>query len=96
MSYSAKPQVRLIEDLPTVNCLRNFCIKVTNNPAFDNFIMVCIMLNTCALAVVWYEMSQSLVTFLESLNLVFMGIFTVEAIIKLIALKRSYFKDNWN
>jgi hypothetical protein len=96
MSYKAKPQVRLIENLPTVGCLRNFCIKVINNPVFDNIIMICILVNTVALAIVWYEMSPTLVVFLDYLNLFFMTIFTIEAIIKLIALKCDYFKDSWN
>jgi len=69
---------------------------MTNHPAFDNIIMVCILANTVALAVVWHNMPQSLITVLENVNLVFMGIFTIEAIIKLIALKSTYFKDNWN
>jgi len=32
----------------------------------------------------------------EVVNYVFMGIFTIEAIIKLIAMKCLYFKDTWN
>ena len=32
----------------------------------------------------------------EELEPVFMGIFTLEAIIKLIALKCAYFRDAWN
>lgn len=33
---------------------------------------------------------------IEIVNFVFMAIFTVEAIIKLYALGRRYFKDSWN
>ena len=33
---------------------------------------------------------------IEILNYVFMGIFTLEAIIKIIALRKQYFKDSWN
>ena len=32
----------------------------------------------------------------EMLNYIFAGIFTIEAIIKIVALGRFYFKDNWN
>ena len=32
----------------------------------------------------------------EVLNYVFMTVFTLEAIFKLIALKLTYFHDNWN
>jgi len=41
-------------------------------------------------------MSHDLLILMEQVNIVFMGIFTVEAIIKLIALKMAYFKDSWN
>ena len=34
--------------------------------------------------------------FSEILNYVFAGIFTLEAIIKLIAQKKMYFSDSWN
>lgn len=33
---------------------------------------------------------------LVNVNYVFMGIFTVEAVLKLIAMKSHYFKDGWN
>jgi hypothetical protein len=33
---------------------------------------------------------------LAHINYAFIGIFTAEAIAKLIALRRNYFKDNWN
>ena len=58
--------------------------------------MFCILLNTVALAIVWYEMPNTLVKCLEVVNFIFMGIFTVEASIKLVALKSAYFKDHWN
>jgi len=32
----------------------------------------------------------------QYLNYVFMAIFTIEAILKIIAMKSKYFKDSWN
>jgi urea transporter len=32
----------------------------------------------------------------DSLNFVFIGIFTLEAILKIIAMGKKYFKDAWN
>ena len=32
----------------------------------------------------------------EFMNYSFMGIFTLEAIIKIVAFKKSYFRDPWN
>lgn len=71
-------------------------IRLTNNPAFDAVIMVCILLNTLVLAIVWYDMSQGTKDVLAILNYIFMIIFTLECIFKLIALKSAYFKDGWN
>ena len=41
-------------------------------------------------------MPQSVLDIFENINFVFMIIFTIEAIIKLIAMKTIYFKDSWN
>jgi len=41
-------------------------------------------------------MPDSVVKAFEKVNYTFMAIFTVEAIIKLIAQKSLYFKDSWN
>jgi hypothetical protein len=58
--------------------------------------MICILLNTLVLAVVWYDMSEEMKGVLGVLNYIFMVIFTLECIFKLIALKCAYFKDAWN
>lgn len=58
--------------------------------------MICILLNTLVLAVVWYDMSEEMKGVLGVLNYIFMIIFTLECIFKLIALKCAYFKDTWN
>jgi hypothetical protein len=60
------------------------------------FILVCIVLNTAILACTYYEMPQELIDAFEKVNYTFMIIFTLEAIVKLVALKKLYFKDSWN
>lgn len=52
---------------------------------FELFILACIILNTLVLAIKWFEMSPIIVTVVEYTNYVFMVIFTLEAIIKIIA-----------
>jgi len=79
-----------------VSCFRNWMIRLTNYPAFDAFIMICILLNTLVLAIQWYDMPQGTIDVLTVFNYIFMIIFTLECIIKLIALKCAYFKDQWN
>ena len=50
--------------------------------------MACIMLNTVVMALIWFDEPKELPQVIEVLNYVFMTIFTVEAIIKIIALKK--------
>jgi hypothetical protein len=45
-----------MEPRDDINSIRNFMIKVTNHPFFDNFIMGCILLNTIILATQYYLM----------------------------------------
>jgi CHASE3 domain sensor protein len=65
--------------------VRNFFIKISNSQIFEMFILVCIVLNTAVLACAYYQMPQELIDAFEKVNYTFMAIFTVEAIIKLIA-----------
>ena len=58
--------------------------------------MICILLNTIVMAIVWFDEPKELPDVMEILNYMFSAIFTLEAIIKIIALKGSYFKDSWN
>lgn len=58
--------------------------------------MVMIIGNTILLALKWYDQDDQTLLVIEIINYVFSVIFTVEAIIKLIALKKKYFKDYWN
>lgn len=60
------------------------------------FIMICIMGNTALLAFNWYMQPEYFDTPVEIINYTFMAIFTVEAIVKIIAQRSLYFKDSWN
>ena len=75
---------------------RNFMIIVTEHKHFDLFIMVCILLNTFVLGFNWYMQPQIYKDVLEIFNYAFMVIFTIEAILKIIAQRCDYFKDSWN
>jgi voltage-dependent calcium channel L type alpha-1D len=58
--------------------------------------MFMILANTLVLALKWYDMPQEVISMNEYLNYTFSAIFTCEAIIKLIAFRKNYFKDSWN
>jgi len=54
--------------------------------------MLCIILNTAALAVDWFNSPIKVDNLMEDINIGFAAIFTIEAIIKLLALgPKEYF-----
>uniref|UniRef100_A0AAZ3R4C8 Calcium channel, voltage-dependent, L type, alpha 1F subunit n=1 Tax=Oncorhynchus tshawytscha TaxID=74940 RepID=A0AAZ3R4C8_ONCTS len=65
--------------------------------AFEYVMFVLILLNTVTLAVQHYEQSKVFSHVMDILNMVFTGLFTVEMLLKLLALRlRHYFIDAWN
>lgn len=58
--------------------------------------MICIFLNIVAMGIVYKGISGGLSDIISIINNIFLGIFHVEAIIKIIALKNYYLKDSWN
>ena len=65
--------------------------------AFDMFIMGCILFNAIIMTFPWTpNQSQGLTDFFETLNFIFLLIFTAEAIFKLYAMDMRYFDFNWN
>ena len=63
---------------------------------FEWFIMWCIIVNTVIMGMEYFGQSELYGNFLEAVNTVFAMVFTVEAIIKISALKWKYFDDTWN
>ena len=94
MTYDMVPK-RLIKPEDGIS-LRNICLSVTQSRHFENFIMVCIMLNTIVMGLLWFDEPEELPDTLEYFNYIFMTIFTIEAVIKIIALRKAYFSDSWN
>lgn len=58
--------------------------------------MVVILFNTVILVLKWPEMGESVQTFVDVANEICTGVFILEAVLKIIAFGRNYFKDNWN
>lgn len=64
---------------------------------FDAIIMACIIGNTVVMAMGFWGQSADYAQFIIIANYVFAAIFTVEAVIKLVAFGLDkYFDDNWN
>ena len=79
------------------NALRAFCFRTTTNRWFEYSIIGCILINSLLMATEYYHMSQDYSDLLELLNLIFVWIFTIEIVMRLVALfPEAFFSDNWN
>jgi len=58
--------------------------------------MIMILMNTLVLGIKWYDMPEQVEFATKILNYFFSIVFTIEAIIKLWAMRCNYFKDSWN
>ena len=58
--------------------------------------MACIIINTLFMTLSWFDEPENLAPIIEVVNYTFAAIFTIEAIIKITAMKTSYFKESWN
>ncbi|KAK1898671.1 Voltage-dependent L-type calcium channel subunit alpha-1D [Dissostichus eleginoides] len=71
--------------------------SIINSSVFEYVMFLLILLNTVTLAVQHYEQSKNFSHVMDILNMVFTGLFTVEMLLKLLALRlRHYFMDAWN
>nr|XP_023010685.2 voltage-dependent L-type calcium channel subunit alpha-1D isoform X2 [Maylandia zebra] len=71
--------------------------KIINSSQFEYVMFVLILGNTLTLAVQHYEQSKLFTSIMDILNMIFTVVFTIEMIIKLMALRaHHYFIDPWN
>jgi len=71
-------------------------IQIVMHRFFDPFILICIVGNTLVLCVTWYGQDSMINKITDVINYVFMAIFTIECVIKLVAYRTVYFKESWN
>eukprot|EP00347_Sterkiella_histriomuscorum_P015163 403358079 len=87
-------------DYETINVpkdwFRSKVHQIVINNIFDIFIMICIILNMLQMAFYFEGATLAYVRVLDSVNYVFTAIFTLEAIMKMIAFGRRYFVLDWN
>ncbi|CAM9574083.1 unnamed protein product, partial [Ectocarpus sp. 8 AP-2014] len=74
----------------------DWCYKVSHHKWFDASVMICIVLNTIVMAMQFFGQGNVYTSCIEGANYSFSFIFTVEAIIKILAFRRAYFIDPWN
>mmetsp|Transcript_1005 Transcript_1005/g.1224 ORF Transcript_1005/g.1224 Transcript_1005/m.1224 type:complete len:2440 (-) Transcript_1005:185-7504(-) len=75
--------------------IRQFFLATCEHPRFDQFIMVCILVN-CVFLALTDPTVETEPQYQEYAGYVFLFIFTVECMCKLIALSSLYFDDYWN
>lgn len=69
---------------------------LTTNQKFDIVIMIIIMANMLTMTLEFYNMPETMKLALNNINIVFIAIFTLECVLKLIGLRLYYFKIPWN
>ncbi|XP_076025263.1 sodium channel protein type 4 subunit alpha B isoform X2 [Genypterus blacodes] len=78
------------------NRFQGLVFDLVTQQFFDIFIMVLICLNMVTMMVETSDQSEEKESILALINLVFIIIFTLECILKLIALRHHYFSVGWN
>ncbi|XP_052895021.1 sodium channel protein 60E isoform X3 [Anopheles moucheti] len=104
-------QIVVLDDLPDRNCdscvqccidyegwlqFQNCLYKIVKDPLFELGITLCIVLNTMFLALEHHGMNANVRDALDIGNKVFTSIFTLECILKVMALSKDFFLCGWN
>lgn len=77
--------------------LRQRLHSMVSNPFFDFVIVLCLIVNIIMMASEHYPMTHDFLNSLILSHLVFLFIYTVEMLVKMVALgPRNYFKVSWN
>ncbi|CAB3996445.1 voltage-dependent N-type calcium channel subunit alpha-1B-like isoform X1 [Paramuricea clavata] len=93
-AINAKPRQRFMpEDKSTISY--KMWVLVESKP-FEITIMVLIALNAVVLMMSYDGMSEAYENTLIYMNTGFTILFTIEAILKLVAFRTNYFRDGWN
>ncbi|XP_065438766.1 sodium channel protein type 5 subunit alpha-like isoform X2 [Chrysemys picta bellii] len=90
---SKKPQKPIPRPL---NKYQGVFFDIVTSEAFDIIIMILICLNMITMMVETDDQSIRKTDILNKINMFFVAIFTVECIVKLLALRHYYFTNGWN
>ena len=69
---------------------------MVENEWFERGVFVLILANTLCLSVTRYDQPVTEVAVLNAINVVFTVVFTVEALMKILAFGNGYFRESWN
>nr|XP_034985727.1 sodium channel protein type 5 subunit alpha-like [Zootoca vivipara] len=90
---SKKPQKPIPRPL---NKYQGFLFDIVTRQAFDVAIMALICLNMVTMMVESDDQSEGKTFVLNKINILFIVIFTIECVMKLVALRYYYFTNGWN
>ncbi|XP_061441677.1 sodium channel protein type 5 subunit alpha-like [Rhineura floridana] len=90
---SKKPQKPIPRPL---NKCQGFLFDIVTRQAFDVAIMILICLNMVTMMVESDEQSEQKSYVLNKINILFITLFTMECVMKLMALRYYYFTNGWN
>ncbi|XP_042330632.1 sodium channel protein type 5 subunit alpha-like [Sceloporus undulatus] len=79
-----------------LNTCQGILYDIVSKQGFDIFIISLIFLNVVIMAVEHEDQNPEVKKLLETINLVFVALFTGECIMKMLALRAYFFRDNWN
>jgi len=83
--------------VPPQNPYQRQLFSLVESRAFELLIMGCILLNIVFMMMRGYNQSDAMLDMLDVANMIFASIFTVEAVVKLVALEPvEYFSRSWN
>ena len=89
------PNVLVLD--PEESPIRHFCYKLANARAFEIVIGACILINSVFFTISHYGQSETMDVVQWVANTIFVAIFMVEAIIKMVGFgPRGYFREAWN
>lgn len=91
--YKRKP---LIVYTSSTSKVKDYCYAIASSRYFESFIFICIILNTVCLGLTWYNEPDGLSDIMDICSTIFNIIYTIEAIIKIVAFGWAYFADGWN
>jgi hypothetical protein len=89
--------IKIRPTMPKNNCFRKLIFKLILSNTFEYMIMFIISLNSIFLCIDCYESPPTLSYVIKTGNIIFVSIFAMEAVLKLIGFGiRYYFLDTWN
>lgn len=83
MLLNTKPVIK--KHIKSTSSVRQRSFKIINHAFFDRFIFVCIVLHTLVMTIEWYLMKPYVTEIVTILNFIFASIYTLEAVLKIIA-----------